>query len=100
MRFVRKKLVQLIVVMLCVTFFSFLLLELLPGDTATTLCAGAGGTECIEQKTEEFHLNDPMPVRYVRWLGGVVTGDFGSSARNAQPVSEALQQRMPSNWKS
>jgi peptide/nickel transport system permease protein len=95
MRFVRKKLVQLLVVMLCVTFFSFLLLELLPGDTATTLCAGAGGTECIEQKTAEFHLNDPMPVRYVRWLGGVVTGDFGSSARNAQPVSEALKQRLP-----
>ena len=95
MRFVRKKLVQLVVVMLCVTFFSFLLLELLPGDTATTLCAGAGGTECIEQKTAEFNLNDPMPVRYVRWLGGVVTGDFGSSARNAQPVSEALKQRLP-----
>jgi len=95
MRFVRKKLVQLLIVMLCVTFFSFLLLELLPGDTATTLCAGAGGTECIEQKTAEFNLNDPMPVRYVRWLGGVVTGDFGSSARNAQPVSEALKQRLP-----
>jgi peptide/nickel transport system permease protein len=95
MRFVRKKLVQLLVVMLCVTFFSSLLLELLPGDTATTLCAGAGGTECIEQKTAEFNLNDPMPVRYVRWLGGVVTGDFGSSARNAQPVAEALKQRLP-----
>jgi peptide/nickel transport system permease protein len=95
MRFVRKKLVQLLVVMLCVTFFSFLLLELLPGDTATTLCAGAGSEECIEQKTAEFHLDDPMPVRYVRWLGGVATGDFGSSARNAQPVSEALKQRLP-----
>ncbi len=95
MRFVRKKLVQLVVVVLCVTFFSFLLLELLPGDTATTLCAGAGGTECIAQKTAEFHLDDPMPVRYVRWLGGVVSGDFGSSARNAQPVSEALKQRLP-----
>jgi peptide/nickel transport system permease protein len=95
MRFVRKKLVQLVVVMLCVTFFSFLLLEMLPGDTATTLCAGAGGTECIEQKRAEFNLDDPMPVRYASWLQGVVTGDFGSSARTAQPVWDALTQRLP-----
>lgn len=95
MRFVRKKLVQLVVVMLSVTFFSFLLLEMLPGDTATTLCAGAGGTECIEQKRAEFNLDDPMPVRYASWLQGVVTGDFGASARTAQPVWEALTQRLP-----
>jgi len=49
----------------------------------------------VDQKREEFNLNDPMPVRYVRWLGDAVTGDLGTSARNAQPVSEALAQRMP-----
>jgi peptide/nickel transport system permease protein len=95
MRFVRRKILQLLIVLLCVTFLSFLLLELLPGDTATRLCAGAGGQECVDQKRAEFRLDDPMPVRYVRWLGDAVTGDLGSSARNAQPVSEALAERMP-----
>ena len=46
MRFVRKKLVQLVVVLLCVTFLSFLMISMLPGDTAEKLCAGAGGQEC------------------------------------------------------
>lgn len=95
MRFVRRKLVQLVIVLLCVTFLSFLLLDLLPGDTATRYCAGSGSIECVEQKRIEFHLNDPFIVRYVRWLGDTVTGDLGSSALNQQPVSEALKQRMP-----
>ncbi len=95
MRFVRQKLLQLVVVLLCVTFLSFLLLNLLPGDTAERICAGAGGQECVDQKRAELHLDDPIPVRYVRWLGSAVTGDLGSSARNAQPVWEALTQRMP-----
>jgi len=50
MRFVRKKVVQLVVVLLCVTFLSFLMINMLPGDTAAKLCAGAGGQECIDQK--------------------------------------------------
>ena len=95
MRFVRKKLVQLVVVLLCVTFLSFLMISMLPGDTAEKLCAGAGSQECVDQKRAELHLDDPVPVRYVRWLGNAISGDLGSSARNQQPVSEALAQRVP-----
>jgi len=95
MRFVLRKTGQLVIVLLLVTFFSYLMLELLPGDTATRLCAGSGTEECVEQKRAEFNLDDPLPVRYVRWLGDALTGDLGSSARNAQPVSEALTERMP-----
>jgi peptide/nickel transport system permease protein len=95
MRFVRRKLVQLVVVLLCVTFLSFLMINLLPGDTAEKLCAGAGGQECVDQKREELNLDDPIPVRYAAWLGDAVTGDLGSSARNQQPVWEALTERLP-----
>jgi peptide/nickel transport system permease protein len=95
MRFVRKKLVQLFLVLLAVTFLSFMFLNLLPGNTAEVLCGIGGGPECVEQKTEELGLNEPIPVRYVQWLGNALTGDLGSSARNQQPVWEALQQRMP-----
>jgi peptide/nickel transport system permease protein len=95
MRFVRKKLVQLVLVILAVTFLSFFMLNLLPGNTAEVLCGLGGGQECVDQKTEELGLNDPLPVRYVQWLGNAVTGDLGTSARNQQPVWEAIQQRMP-----
>jgi len=56
MRFVRRKIVQLVFVLLCVTFLSFLLLELLPGDTATRLCAGAGGQECVDVRVWGYDL--------------------------------------------
>lgn len=96
MRFVRQKVVQLVIVLLSVTFLSFLLLELLPGDPATQICASGGGTqECVEQKRAELNLDDPVPVRYLRWLGDAVTGDLGSSVRTQQPVAEALGQRLP-----
>jgi peptide/nickel transport system permease protein len=95
MRFVRKKIVQLALVLLAVTFLSFVMLNLLPGDTAQVLCGIGGGQECVDQKTEELGLDKPLPVRYVQWLGDAVTGDLGSSARNQQPVWEAIKQRMP-----
>lgn len=95
MRFVRKKIVQLVLVLLAVTFLSFMFLNLLPGNTAEVLCGIGGGQECVDQKTEELGLDKPIPVRYVQWLGDAATGDLGSSARNQQPVWEALQQRMP-----
>ena len=95
MRFVRKKLVQLVVVLLAVTFLSFLMLNLLPGDTAERLCAGAGDDACVVEKREELGLDEPIPVRYVAWLGDALTGDLGTSARNQQPVWEAITQRLP-----
>jgi peptide/nickel transport system permease protein len=94
-RFIRKKLVQLLLVLLAVTFISFFMLNLLPGNTAEVICGVGGGQECVDQKTEELGLDQPIPVRYVEWLGNALTGDLGSSARNQQPVWEAIQQRLP-----
>ncbi len=95
MRFVRKKVLQLFLVLLAVTFLSFFMLNLLPGNTAQVLCGLGGGQECVDQKTQELGLDKPLPVRYVTWLGNALTGDLGSSARNQQPVWEAIKQRMP-----
>jgi peptide/nickel transport system permease protein len=95
MRFVRRKIIQLLLVLLAVTFLSFLMLNLLPGDTAQVICGLGGGQECVDQKTEELGLDKPLPVRYVNWLGDALTGDLGASARNQQPVWEAIKQRLP-----
>lgn len=93
--FVRRKLLQLVVVVLAVSFLTFLTLNLLPGDTAIAIC-GVGCDETqLEQVRADLGLNDPLLVRYVDWLGGAVTGDLGASAINRQPVSEALSQRLP-----
>ena len=95
MRFVRKKLVQLIFVLLAVTFLSFLMLNLLPGDTAVVVCGISCDEAGLAQTRADLGLDRPIPVRYAEWLKNTMTGDMGVSARNKQPVSEAIKERMP-----
>ncbi len=95
MRYFARKLLQLLLILLAVTFLSFLMLNLLPGDTADVLCGFGCDEEGKEQVRDDLGLNDPIPVRYVNWLGSALTGDLGESALTKQPVWEAIQQRMP-----
>ena len=95
MGFIWRKLLQLVVVLLCVTFLSFFMLTLLPGNLADTLCGIGCTQEQRDAKVEELNLDDPLLVRYVDWLGNVARGDFGRSGRTQQEISEALTQRIP-----
>ena len=94
-RRVRKRLVHLLLVLLAVTFLSFVVVDLLPGDAAVVVAGDNATPEQVQQVREALHLDRPLLVRYVDWLGGVVTGDLGSSFRTGQPVAEALAQRIP-----
>jgi len=95
MRYFGRKLAQLCLILLAVTFLSFLMLNLLPGDPAVIICGFGCDEEGIEQVREDLGLNDPIPVRYAEWLSSALTGDLGESALTKQPVWEAIQQRMP-----
>jgi peptide/nickel transport system permease protein len=95
MRYMGRKLVQLLLTVLAVTFLSFMMLNLLPGDTAVIICGVGCDEEGLAQVRDELGLDRPIPVRYAQWLSSVATGDLGSSDITNQPVFEALQQRMP-----
>ena len=95
MRFVWKRVVQLVVVLLSVTFLSSLMLNFLPGDAAIVVCGASCTTEQYQQVREEMGLNEPVLVRYGQWLGRVVRGDLGASNVNKEQVSTALAQRLP-----
>jgi peptide/nickel transport system permease protein len=96
MRYVRGKLIQLVAVLLVVTFLSFLLLNLLPGGPETAARAGAADEEALEEFREDYRLDDPIPVQYARWLGNAVQGDLGESyVHSGTEVSEALKNRLP-----
>jgi peptide/nickel transport system permease protein len=87
--------VHLLLVLLAVTFLSFLVVDLLPGDAAVVVAGDNATPEQVQQVREDLQLDRPVLVRYVDWLGGVVTGDLGRSFRTGQPVAEALAQRIP-----
>ncbi len=95
MRLLWKRLAQLFIVLLAVTFLTYLMLSLLPGDTADVLCGFGCNEQQKAQVRSDLELDKPVPVRYAKWVSGVLRGDFGKSARTQQPVAEALRQRMP-----
>ncbi len=87
---------QLILTLLAVSFLTFMLLSLIPGDPVLSILGTDNITEeMIQQKREELGLNDPLPVRYASWLGDAVRGDFGRSQRTQQPVMDAIKERLP-----
>jgi peptide/nickel transport system permease protein len=94
-RYVRARLSHLLLVLLAVTFLSFVVVDLLPGDAAVVVAGENATPEQVQAVRETLQLDRPLLVRYVDWLGGVVTGDLGSSFRTGQPVLEALAERIP-----
>jgi peptide/nickel transport system permease protein len=86
---------RLALVLLVVTFLSYALLDLLPGDPTTQILGLSASEEARERLRAELSLDEPLMVRYLDWLGGLVTGDMGTSPITSVPVAEALAERLP-----
>jgi peptide/nickel transport system permease protein len=86
---------RLILVVLVVTFFSFLLIKLLPGDLVDKIIPF--GTEAHKDALrEDLGLTNSFFQQYWDWLSGILTGDFGNYyLPNATPVSESLADALP-----
>ena len=95
MRFLQKKVMHLIPVMFLVTVITFLFVNLLPGDVAYIILGEEATPEAIAIIQKELRLDEPLPLRYLWWLGDVLTGDFGRSFITNEPVMEALLNRLP-----
>jgi peptide/nickel transport system permease protein len=89
----RRKLLQLVVVLLVVTFFSFSLIHLTPGDPARTQKPFAT-EEQLEPIREEIGLNDSFLVQYKDWLVNFVQGDFGRDYSTNLPVKDAIGKQL------
>ena len=95
MRALALRLGRLAIVLIVVSFFSFILLEFIPGDPVVYQ-AGFGATpEVIEQLREELGYNDPILVRYANWLGDVFQGDLGENIQTTQPTTDAVRIALP-----
>ncbi len=95
MKFYIRRLLTLIITLLLVAAFTFIAFQVIPGDSALTKLGMEADEEAVEALRESLGLNDSLPVRFVRWLGGAVRGDFGMSTRYNMSVSELLSERLP-----
>lgn len=92
-----KRLVQIIIVLIGISFLTFLITYLAPGDPVRTMYAATGivpSEEVVQQIRDEMGLNDPFFVQYFRWLSNCLRGDFGTSYSQHKPVVTLLMNRL------
>jgi peptide/nickel transport system permease protein len=94
-RIIGRRLLQGIPVLFGVTFITFCLMNLLPGDAATALLGQDATKQAVAKLTAELGLDHPLFYRYFHWLGNLLTGHLGTSLLSGQPVSEIIRQRLP-----
>ena len=94
MRLMLRRLVQLAVVLLIVSFFTFCLVRILPGDPTKTIIP-FGTDQQRAQLKKDLGLDKPFFTQYFDYIGNVVHGDFGHQYSTNTPVSELIDQSLP-----
>src|SRR5437870_10795071 len=95
LNFLGKPILQLIPTLFFVSVLIFSLQQLLPGDPALVMAGEERDPAVIEQIRQQYRLDQPVPVQYVYWMKGVLSGDFGESLRNKVPVRELIAHKLP-----
>ncbi len=94
-RYVIRRLLQAIPLLLLVSVFMFLLIHALPGGPEQVIFnphLSPAGRAALRAR---FGLDDSLPIQYLKWLGNIITGNFGFSFATNQPVSQILSERFP-----
>ncbi len=94
-RYALRRFLQAIPLVLGVATLVFFILHLAPGDPAQRYFGPAVPPEVAEQIRANMGLDQPLPVRYVKWVGSVFTGDFGYSLGKSRPVGELFREILP-----
>ncbi|MGE3150146.1 MAG: ABC transporter permease [Pseudorhodoplanes sp.] len=94
-RFIVQRVLLSMFLLLAVSVVTFVGTQLLPGDVASAILGQEATPEALEAIRRELHLHDPAIVRYGRWLGHFITGDFGNSLVNGRSVAAQLAVRLP-----
>src|SRR5262245_55969390 len=97
--FAIRRLASLLPVWFGISLLSFALSAIIPGDPAAVLLQRQTGElpsdEAVAGLRRDMGLDDPLPVRYVRWLGDALAGDLGRSYRTGERVTAAFFTRLP-----
>lgn len=100
-RYVLRRVLIAVPVLFLISIAAFAIIQLPPGDYLTTYVAGlqasgqAVNAAQVAQLAEQYGLDQPIWVQYLKWIGNVLQGDFGTSFEWNQPVSTLLAERLP-----
>lgn len=90
-----KRLLLAIPTLLLVSIMVFALQKLLPGDPVLAMAGEERDPAVIAQLRAEYHLDDPVPLQYLHWIGNALQGDLGISLRTKEPVTALIASKLP-----
>lgn len=94
-QFLFRRVILLLPVILGITFITFALARVLPGDPCYAIIGEKATVEQCNAFREREGLNDPIVVQFVRYLGDVAQGNFGESLKDRRPVAQIILERLP-----
>jgi len=94
-RYALRRLVGVVPLVVGVATLIFFVLHLAPGDPTSRYIGPAVPPEVIDRIRTNLGLDDPVPVRYVKWMGSMARGDFGWSLGKSRPVGELIAEILP-----
>lgn len=96
-KYILRRLLTLIPVVIGVTLLVFLIMDLTPGDPARLVLGGMASQESVEAFRAAHGLNDPVPVRFGRYVWGMLQGNLGTSYKTSRPVFTEVMSRFPAS---
>ena len=94
-KYLLRRLASIVPTLVLVSMLVFGLQQLLPGDPAVILAGEDRDPTVVAYLHEKLHLDEPLPVRYLYWVGGVLRGDLGESLRVQKPVVDLVLEKLP-----
>lgn len=94
--YILRRLVLMVPVLILISFAVTMMTRLVPGDPATLALGQAATPEDVRRFNAAYHLDDPVPVQYVRWWADLLRGNLGSSVVHRTTVTDELGDRLPS----
>jgi peptide/nickel transport system permease protein len=95
LNYLLQRLATIVPTLFFVSILVFGLQQLLPGDPAMILAGEERDPTVIAHLHEKLHLDEPLPIRYLYWAGGVLKGDLGESVRIQEPVLDLVVEKLP-----
>lgn len=98
-RFIIKRLLEIIPILLIVSILIFLFVHMIPGDPARLVAGEDATLEDVEMVRKELGLDKPIVEQYITYMKNLLQGDMGNSLKTNRPVSEEIGERfMPTFW--
>ncbi len=98
-KYIGKRIIYLIPVVIGVTFIVFLIMNMAPGDPVKSILGEQASPEAIEELREELGLNDNVLIQYKNYFLGLIKGDMGISYKSKVGVAEEIGARLPTTVK-